>query len=128
MIGTWTEPATLFHYAVYVLLAGLCVVTLTRALWPPWEMHRSPCCGACGHAVTDLLQGRCPECGGHYAKIGVSTPQMAVRLRGSLALALVAWTTLCVTGSSYLYGWLQDRAWAAASAAATMPSSSFTTG
>jgi hypothetical protein len=117
MFGMWGQPASLLYYAVYLLLAGLCVVTLARALWPPWEMHRSPCCGACGQAVTDLLQGRCPECGGMYAKVGISTPSMAVRLRGSLPLALIAWTTICVTGGSYICGWLEQRAWASASAA-----------
>jgi hypothetical protein len=115
-----TSPDMILHYGVYVLLALLCIACIVRALLVPSDVYRQACCGACGHAVADVLQGRCPECGAMYAKAGISTPSMAVRMRGSLAMALLAWTTLIMMGGSYTHGWLQQRAW---TMAAGMPAS-----
>jgi hypothetical protein len=109
----------ILYYAVYVLLGLVCLGAIARALWSPLEVFRGPTCGGCGHGVRDMLQGVCPECGGQYAKVGIATPSMAVRLRGSLPIALLAWTTLMVTAASFTHGWLEQRAWAWYSAAAS---------
>jgi hypothetical protein len=114
----------ILYYAVYVLLGIVCIGAIARALWSPLEVFRGPACGGCGHGVRDMLQGVCPECGGQYAKVGITTPGMAVRLRGSLPIALLAWATLMVTAASFTHGWLEQRAWARYSVAA----SSFSTG
>jgi hypothetical protein len=110
--------------AVWLLMTAMCIIALVRALWAPLDAYRRPSCGGCGHALTDFLEGRCPECGALYAKVGISTPPMAARLRGSLALALLAWTTLSMFGVSYVYRLLEQRALSAyqvAYAAATAP-------
>jgi hypothetical protein len=38
-------------------------------------------------------------------------------MRGSLVLALLAWTTLASAGAAYAHGWLQQRAWVLATTA-----------
>jgi hypothetical protein len=121
---TSPTPGVLLYAVVWVLLIALCVIALIRAMWAPLELYRRPCCGGCGHAVSDFLLGRCPECGGIYAKVGISTPSMAARLRGSLVLAILAWTTLSTLGVSYVYRLLEQRAYSGyqtAYAAATAP-------
>lgn len=96
---------------MYLLLAATCIGVIVRALWRPADVYRNPCCGACGHSVDSVLNGVCPECGGNYAKVGISTPSMAVRLRGSIVLALLAWSTLVALAAGYTNGWLERRAW-----------------
>ncbi len=81
-------------YGSFALAAVVCVGVVARALWVPADVRRRCCCGGCGYALTDVASGRCPECGGALNKVGVTTPAMAVRLRGSLGWALLAWTTL----------------------------------
>jgi hypothetical protein len=118
------SPGVLLYGASWALLIAVCVAALIRAMWAPLELYRRPCCGGCGHAVSDFFQGRCPECGGLYAKVGISTPSMAGRLRGSLVLALLAWTALCMLGVGYVYRLLEQRAndaYQVAYAAATAP-------
>ncbi len=118
MVSGWSmELGPILHYGVYVLIGIVCVGAIVRALWAPMDIHRAPCCGGCGHGVRDILQGVCPECGGQYAKVGITTPSMAVRLRASLPIALLAWTTMVGVGASLSHGWLEQRAWATYSTA-----------
>ena len=113
MVSNWSiDLGPILHYGVYVLLGIVCLGAIVRALWAPMDIHRAPCCGGCGHGVRDILQGICPECGGQYAKVGITTPSMAVRLRASLPIALLAWTTLIGLGATISHGWLEQRAWA----------------
>lgn len=102
---------TILQGAAYVLLVVICVWMMVREMWPPLEVHEGPCCGGCGHGVRDILQGVCPECGGQYSKVGITTPGMAIRLRGSLPLALLAWTTIVLVAGGVVRGWLEQRAW-----------------
>ena len=81
-------------YAAAALAAVVCIGVVARAVWVPADVRRRCCCGGCGYALTDVASGRCPECGGALNRVGVTTPAMAVRLRGSLGWALLAWTTL----------------------------------
>lgn len=104
----------MLHYGVLALLGILCLGIIARALWSLPDLYAGPCCGACGHGVAEILQGVCPECGGQYARVGITTPGMAIRLRGSLGLALIAWTTLVLVGACFSHGWLEQRAWATA--------------
>lgn len=115
------ELAGLLKYGMYVLLAATCLGVIVRALWRPADVYRRPCCGGCGHAVDSVSGGVCPECGGRYAKVGISTPTMAVRMRGSIVLALLAWTTLVSLAAAHTNGWLDQRAWTRAITVATAP-------
>lgn len=81
-------------YGTNALVAFVCIGVIARALWIPSDMRRRCCCGGCGYAITDAASGRCPECGGLFTKVGITTPALAIRLRGPLGWALLAWTVL----------------------------------
>jgi hypothetical protein len=113
------EVSTWLHYGVYALFGVLCLGVIARALWAPLDVFRAASCGGCGYAVTsggEAATGgvgagaRCPECGGLYTKVGISTVPMAVRLRGGLSLALIAWTALVVLAGEFAFGWLEQQA------------------
>jgi hypothetical protein len=98
-------------YGVQGLAAVVCVGVVLRALIVPSDVRRQCCCGGCGHAIVDVKSERCPECGGLLTKVGVSTPAMAVRLRGGMGWAVLAWTVVCGLGVQVAGEYLQYAAW-----------------
>lgn len=86
----------LFSYFVWipmlVVLGALGVCLVVRSVGAPMWMRRSAACVACGYELTSLADGRCSECGAHLLKVGITTPRLAVRLRGSMFLLVVGWT------------------------------------
>jgi hypothetical protein len=110
-----------------VLLVLLCLGIVARTVLIPAEVRRVPCCGACGHGVGDIRVERCPECGGVYTRVGITTPASVLRQRASLGLGLLAWTTaiLAVTtvATKSVYGRAWSRAQAAWSPVAAAPAS-----
>ncbi len=94
----------LLPYLTYfstALLAILCALIIGRAVFVPSEARRGATCGACGHQITEVAQGRCPECGALLLRAGLITRPMLLRHRGSLAAALLAWTVLVITVASW---------------------------
>jgi hypothetical protein len=98
----------IFAYVMWVpVLAGLLalgVVLIRRGVSAPEWMRRGACCGGCGYELTALGEGRCPECGAALVKVGVSTPRMALRLRGSMFLLVMGWTLSAAAGSVPVLG------------------------
>jgi hypothetical protein len=104
-------------FGTLTLAALLCVLTIIRAVWIPGDVRRGCACGGCGYAIADTALGRCPECGGKFTKVGVTTPAMALRLRGSLGTAGFAWTVLALLALLLVSVRLEERrlqAWQAA--------------
>lgn len=71
------------------------VVVIWRAVTLPRGSRRAPACERCRYEVAELTTFTCPECGGDLRQVGIITPAMEVRRRGSLALAVLGWTILC---------------------------------
>src|SRR4051794_33122844 len=107
-LGQWLA------YGIAALAILVCLGVIARALLIPSDVRRTCCCGACGYVMPDRIPDQCPECGGRIAKVGISTPAMAVRLRGGLGWALLAWTVICGSLAQLGWGYVQQRAWAAA--------------
>src|SRR5215831_14959884 len=78
-------------------ILGLCIRTLWVTLTPPPRRLREPGCGRCGYPVTGLATPECPECGADLRLAGINTPALAMRHRGGLWGAILAWTVLAVT-------------------------------
>lgn len=107
-LGEWLT------YGISALAILVCLGVIARALLVPSDVRRVCCCGGCGYAMGDRIPEQCPECGGRIAKVGVSTPAMAVRLRGGLGWALLAWSVICGSLAQVGWGYVQQAAWAAA--------------
>jgi hypothetical protein len=105
-------------YAMYGLAVVVCLAAIIRAIFIPSDVRRVCCCGGCGYPITGDPPARCPECGGQLTKVGISTPAMAVRLRGGLAAALLAWTVICGLLAQVGWGFVQQAAWTAWNTAA----------
>jgi hypothetical protein len=110
-------------YGIGALGIVVCLGVIARALLIPTDIRRVCCCGACGYAITDTAPNRCPECGGTLTKVGLTTPAMAVRLRGGLGWALLAWTVICGTLAQIGWGYVQQSAWAAITMTTPSPTS-----
>jgi hypothetical protein len=113
-------------YGVQTLAAIVCIAAIVRAIFIPTDMRRSPSCGGCGYPIAADAPTRCPECGGQLTKVGISTPSMAVRLRGTLTAALLAWTVICGMLAQVGWGYVQQAAWSAMNIAAMNPAPSKT--
>jgi hypothetical protein len=85
---------------LFLLLAAGAII---RAVRVPRAARGRPACGGCGHECAVPLTERCPECGGSYAQVGVVTSSLAVRLRGGLLAALVAWTAICAVAAVMIW-------------------------
>lgn len=112
-------------YGFSGLAIVVCLGVIARAVLIPSDVRRMCCCGACGYAITDTAPGRCPECGGSLTKVGISTPAMAIRMRGGLGWAVLAWTVVCGVLAQIGWGYVQAAAWSAmamASSAASLSS------
>lgn len=84
------------------LLMTLCVIAIWRTITVPPELSRATSCGGCGHEISTLGAGRCPECGGDLLRVGLATRRMAITLRGSLPMALLGWTVLVGLGTAII--------------------------
>lgn len=75
------------------------VVASVRAIWRTVTLPRlvkaGGACERCGYAVADLTSFTCPECGEDLRRVGIITPAMEARRRGSLFAAIAGWTFLC---------------------------------
>lgn len=76
-----------------IVIAAECVRVLWFTLATPSKPAR-PSCGKCGYTVEGLPTGSCPECGSTFGRVGVDTRFLALRHRGNLVAAIIAWTTL----------------------------------
>jgi hypothetical protein len=86
-------------YGVAIAAIGAAVIVviaaLARAVFLPGDVRRQACCGGCGHPVGATPGAACAECGGAFGKVGIITPGMALRLRGGLGVAVLAWSIVC---------------------------------
>lgn len=101
-------------YGLGALAGIVCLGVIIRSIFVPSDIRRSCCCGGCGYPLSDRIPEQCPECGGRPVKLGVTTPAMAVRLRGGLTWALLAWTAGCGMIAQLAWGYVQQAAWEAA--------------
>jgi|GEM_PF-1461404 len=79
---------------------GLAVVVCARVVWRavtrPRGLVREACCARCRYPVEGLEGWECPECGADLRVVGVITPELELRRRGSAAMACAAWTVLAI--------------------------------
>src|SRR5262245_38836259 len=99
---------TWLSYAASVLTIVVCLAVIGRAIFMPGAIRRAASCGACRHELVDTSTNRCPECGGLLTKVGVTTPALAIRLRGGLGWALLAWTVIAAIGARHLISSIQS--------------------
>ena len=81
---------------ILVVVGALGVALIVRCVTAPAWMRRGAACAGCGYELTALGDGRCPECGASLVKVGVTTPRLAVRIRGSMFMLFSGWTLLSV--------------------------------
>lgn len=93
-----------FWLPVIGVLFGLGVVLLARSVTAPMWMRRRASCGGCGYELESLGAGVCPECGASLIRVGVATPRMAVRLRGSGFLLVIGWTLIVTMATLPILG------------------------
>lgn len=86
-------------FTLLLLLAPLffAVRAIFVCVTVPKAMKREPACERCGYGVAGLTALACPECGVDLRKMGIITPAMELKRRGSLASALVGWTLVIGT-------------------------------
>lgn len=118
------DPVLLIPGTLFLLLA---VGVIARAVFVPSAMRGRATCGACGHECAEPLTDRCPECGGAYTRVGVVTRAMAMRLRGGLLPALVAWTAICGCVAIVVWNVARRQAWRSATAASATNSAIIST-
>lgn len=98
MFGLFGAFAAVLWVPALIGLIALGVVLVRRSVSAPDWMLRGAACGGCGYELSSTGEGRCPECGGSLVKVGVTTPRMAARLRGSGYLLVMGWTIIVVMG------------------------------
>lgn len=93
MFLSWLPVIPASMLVLFFFIAGF---TIVRALTVPpgFEKKFDGQCGACGYVIGTLIAQQCPECGCDLLKAGVITRRMFIRLRGSTAMAIAAWTVL----------------------------------
>lgn len=74
------------------------ITVIVRACTLPRGMQPAPVCGACGYLYSGWT--RCPECGGELLTVGLLTPRLALKLRGSLVVAVIAMLVLLFIAGS----------------------------
>lgn len=84
---------------------ALSLLVLVRSLRRAGPKEEGAHCAACGHRITIVTAGRCPECGGDFLVHGLTTRALATRYRGSTVEALLAWTVL-VALAGMLLSWI----------------------
>lgn len=97
MLQSWSWAIVPPPYVIGPLILALIGLALVRraAFVPRW-MTSGAACGACGYEIATLARERCPECGADLVKVGIVTPRMGVRLRGSFAMLIIGWTLAIV--------------------------------
>jgi hypothetical protein len=83
-----------FGPLVILGLAAVCIRSLWLALATPSKVPTEPSCGRCGYSVTGLTTPECPECGADLRIVGINTRALALKHRGGLGGAILAWTIL----------------------------------
>ncbi|HZW10448.1 MAG TPA: hypothetical protein VFF69_11145 [Phycisphaerales bacterium] len=92
-------------YGIFGLMSPLIglvlVIASVHAIWRtvtlPRRTKQGAACERCKYEVADLTSFTCPECGEDLRRVGIITPAMEARRRGSLAGAILGWTFLCAT-------------------------------
>lgn len=79
---------------VVILVVAVCFRVLWVALRGGGPGSRGAACGKCGYLVVGVPTFVCPECGSDLRVVGMTTPALAARSRGSTAGAIIAWTVL----------------------------------
>ncbi len=85
-----------------VVFTTALVVILVRSCTLPRRVAKGPCCGQCGYSFTGW--SICPECGSAVTDVGVETPRIALRYRGSVALAACALAVLTLVSGLVAWG------------------------
>ena len=93
MFLSWLPVIPASMLVLFFFIAG---ITIVRALTVPpgYEKRNDGQCGACGYVIGTLIAQQCPECGCDLLKAGVITRRMFIRLRGSTAIAIAAWSVI----------------------------------
>jgi predicted RNA-binding Zn-ribbon protein involved in translation (DUF1610 family) len=80
---------------VGLVLVAASIHAVWRAVTLPRRTKGAAACERCKYEVADLATFTCPECGEDLRRVGIITPAMEARRRGSLAGAILGWTFLC---------------------------------
>lgn len=87
---------------ILLAIAAALLVVLVRSCTLPRRVAKGPCCGQCGYSFTGW--SICPECGSAVTDVGVETPRMALRYRGSVGLAACVLFLLALFGGLTTFG------------------------
>lgn len=87
---------------ILLAVAAALVVVLVRSCTLPRRVVKGACCGGCGYAFTGW--SICPECGSAVTDVGVETPRIVLRYRGSVALAACVLFLLALFGGLMTFG------------------------
>lgn len=98
--------STMLFGLLFLGLGVLVIAELVRSLVVSLTLPRGyrphPACVRCGYDVRGLAQFTCPECGNDLRSIGIMTPAIEARRRGSTWGALLAWTVLVSLAASVM--------------------------
>jgi hypothetical protein len=109
---------------VLIALASESIRILWVTLVPP-SRPRQAGCGRCDYPVAGLQNPTCPECGADLYAAGINTIPLAIRHRGSLPGAIIAWTVIML-GGGFIGTTLLGFAWSATQVATTASSTTQT--
>lgn len=88
--------------ATIALMGIFALLAIVRAVAPGRFFVAQPVCAKCRYSVGGLESHTCPECGGDLREVGILTPALGRRLRGSLWLGLLGWTFLWFGAGSFM--------------------------
>lgn len=77
-------------------LLAILVRSLVVSVTFPRRMSGEAACDRCKYPIAGLGGWTCPECGADLRKVGIATPTLEMKRRGSTGDALAAWTLLTI--------------------------------
>jgi hypothetical protein len=78
----------------FLLFFGVLAYFILRGFGRSRKIITEPSCGRCGYSVAGLTMMTCPECGSDLRVVGIITPAMQFKQRGSPTVPILTWSFL----------------------------------
>lgn len=88
------ELAVILKYIGNFEILASVLIAIVLIMWQLRKKSSDATCGSCGYSIKGIKSDRCPECGGHYWRVG-TTKEQAGRGMGIIG-RIVLWT--CALG------------------------------
>lgn len=91
----------LIVFAATLGLFGVLIRLLIASVTLPRRMAAEAACDRCKYPIAGLAGWTCPECGADLRVVGVVTPTLEMKRRGTSSDAIAAWTLLILIVGGY---------------------------